>query len=292
MSLAAAYSNTLNDPFECEGVRLGWGCLVPSTVATAYLRTTLTSNADGSFAVVALPAPGAPAGGGGILYYNNSGSSTATWTGLAATDVAAINGSFGAGRVISMGIKAFPSIAATAAPGASFAGALVGQSLNTLSALTPNDLEALPDSQMGIGSNGATSTGRPVDTTSFEFFPAMTNAVGFAAAAVFPYSMPYVCFEGLPASSPVVVEIVINFEGLQLNTHAASGLGQGESYGDVLSASWASVEQLWQHIRPALTQVAKNTVASAAAGLSNTLSSFASRQLQMPMSRRIRLTER
>lgn len=283
VELARAYSNTLNDPFECEGVRLGWGCLVPSTIATAYLRQTITSNADGSIGLMALP------NSANILYQNIAGAAVATWTANNATDNAACNNNFGTGRCISIGMKAFPSIAATAAPGASFAGAITGLTVTQLLALTPNDLEALPMTQMGIGTNGATATGRPIDPTSFQFTAHTVNANGILAAETPSFSVPYICFEGLPASSPVVVEVVMNFEGLALMTHLAAGLGEGETSSNVLSSTWASIEQLWNHIKPDLIQVAKNTVSSAAALGANTLGNFASRQLAMPMNRQLRV---
>lgn len=317
-AIAAAYVDTLNDPFECEGVRLGWGTLVPTNVVSAYLRTTVNANADGSLGLMAVPAASQ------LLFTNNAGAAVGTWATQAASDVANTNANFSAGRCISIGIKAFPSIAATSAPGASFAGALVGQRYNSLIAQTPNDLEAYPETQMGIGSNGATAVGRPIGIDSFAFTPAIpttTVALSWQGDDEIPFSIPYVCFEGLPASAPVIVEVVCNFEAIEKETHGFAPLGQGTMPGAKASSHWASIEQLWDTVAPAVSSVAKNTVStagnfvgSAVGGLigsaggrkaisqgllaggnyvgnaiGNTLASFANRQIAMPMGRQLQI---
>jgi hypothetical protein len=286
MKILDTYVNSLNDPFEYEGPRLGWGCLVPTTTATAYLRTTVTANADGSLGLIAMP------NAKYLLQTNNAGAAVATWSGTAATDLAACTANFSFGRCISLGIKAFPSIAATVAPGASYAGNIYGQSaaagVQSLASFTPNDLASLPQSQLGIGSNGATSTGRPVDTTSFQFRTETVDNVGYYSTPI-PFALPYIGFTGLPASASVVVEVVMNFEALEANAHASAGLGNGTTVAETASSTWASLEQFYAAARPQIAQVASNTIATVANYAANSLGAFAARQLSMPMGRRLRI---
>lgn len=279
MVLTQSYADSLADPFTHQGPKLGWGCLVPSTMTTCYLRAAATANADGTLVLIAVPNAKnmARAGTGGAAVALNGAAD--------AIDQAAVTASFGSGRVVSLGIRAFPSIAATAAPGASYSGALEGTNTTLLTAMTPADFVAFPQSHVGIASNGAVATGRPQDTDSFRFANEVVDGTGWAGADELPFSCPYIAFQGLPASAVVYYEIVMNVEGLVLTKHSSAGLAQGTTFGDTLSQTWASFEQMYHAIAPYLPPVAKNSLTNFS--VSNTLGAFAGRMLSNSLTRRL-----
>lgn len=278
-TLTQSYVDSLNDPFDNQGPRLGWGCLVPTNVASAYFRSASTANADGSLLLLAKPCAK------GLLRAGDGGAAVATTASADATDLAAISASFGSGRLISIGIRAFPSIAATSAPGATYSGALEGMTTTLMNALTPNDCVSFPQSHIGIASDGATAVGRPQDTDSFRFATEVVNGTGWATTDELPFSVPYIAFVGLPATALVYYEVVMNFEGVNLTQHSAAGLGQGNTDGDSLATHWFSVEHLWNSVRPALKTVTWNTISTVAnmamtsAGAGGTMGSYARRRL-------------
>jgi hypothetical protein len=222
--------------------------MVPSTQATIYVKGTAAANADGSLAIAAFP------NAKGFFQYANGGAAVA-FTGGGAADAAdqsAIASNFSMGRIISIGIKAIPSIAATSAPGFSYSGAIEGSNVTLFQALTPNDLASFPTSIQGIASVGARAVGRPQDTNSFAFSTAVTNATGFTSTTAFPTSIPYIAFLGLPASAVVGYELVANVELLEITQHSSAGVGMSKGIGETLASYWPSFEKLWSYIQPAL----------------------------------------
>jgi len=217
----------------------------PSQIQSAYVRLTTAANADGTAAFVACP------NAKGILSYYLSGAAVARTAQADATDLAAISASFGSGRCVSIGIKAFPSIAATSAPGVCYSGALDGMTDTILSALVPNDFVAFPNSRQDIASLGCSATGRPIDTDSFAFANAQVDGTGYTTTAKIPFSLPFVAFTGLPASASIALEVVFNFEGLYLTKHLSTGMGSG-SFGDNLANYWPNFETMYGKIRPYL----------------------------------------
>jgi hypothetical protein len=253
------YCKSLVDPFEFVGPKLGWGCMTPSSVNTAYLRIQANTNADGTAAFVAGMASKT------LLYTYFGGAAVAGIGSIsAASDATAISGNFSAGRCISLGIRAIPSVATTAAPGYVFGGAFPAMSESVLTSLSVNDLLAFPTTEfLGTSLGGASVTGRPVDANTFTFIPQVVNATGFPAADpnLQYFALPYIVFSGLPASSPVMVEVVMNFEALPLVTHLNSTLGTGSKNAgtgeSTLADRWASASQMWSSIRDILPTPAR-----------------------------------
>jgi len=247
------YLKSLCDPFEHSGVKLGWGTLVPTRVSQSYVRGTTTANADGTCSILAFPDQ--------VLagWINNGGAAvnfTAGGIAVASSNAAAVNTNFTSGRVVSIGVRSYPVIAATSVPGIVYAGALQDLTQAQAALLTTNDLIAFPTSHMSIGNLGASSTGRPIDSTSFEFFDQVVNAGGFLGTTTVsvPFTIPYQAYSGLPASCVIAYEIVLNFEGIFKLQHGATPLGMGEDTDrtGLLSTQWNSVEQLWSAISPLL----------------------------------------
>jgi hypothetical protein len=226
MSLLECWRRSIINPFENGGCKLGFGCLVPSHLVRAYLRTTVTSNADGS-ATVAL--------------WNDTNSFLLTYTvafasvgygSTPASDEGPISSNYQSGRIISGGIRAFPSIAMTAAPGICYSGQMFEVTLAGLTAVSSQDFQQQSTNHMEKGSRGAVATMRPMDLNSFIFSPNITNGVGYTSSSTAPWSVPYIVFSGLPASSSILVEAVLNLEVLEVFKHAVTQVGVPETLAD------------------------------------------------------------
>jgi len=257
------YFKSLVDPFECSPPKLGWGCMVPTTVSQAYIRASFTTNADGSGAIMLVPSAT-----GGILV-NTSGLSGTTWANVNFANSSAVASNFGEGRVISMGIKATPNIALTSVPGMVYAGAFTPTTYVNLITLSPSDLVSAVTSHQSISTNGATATGRPVDPDSFTFLAPIVSTSNWTAAAnsgtSLPFSIPYICFSGLPTLSTVFYEVCMNFEGTPITSHNASTVipAAADSYEPKLSDQWVSPEQVYNKMKPFLPHPGRSSDAEA-----------------------------
>lgn len=246
--LTSAYFRSLVDPFEHRGVRLGWGCFTPTTIISAVWRTTITSNTDGSLALMLLP------GTANALLYWNSGAGSATSGNVNAGNVIAINGACAEGRVISLGLRAFPGIPLTSTPGAVYTGAIPAVNYTQVGAFYPTGFAGLTTSHQYIGVRGASATGRPVDPDSFIFMPQVVANSGNSwtaagnASVDFPMSLPYISFLGLPGASVVYIEAVVNIEATP--AVAAVGLVSDDSAAEpTLADTWPSFESMWGKIK-------------------------------------------
>lgn len=245
-TLTRAYFDSLVNPFEYGGAKLGWGCMSPSFLASGYLRGSVAANADGTLLLIAVPNLKQ------LLYYNNAGAAVATMSYSDASDAAAVRANTLLARPISIGIKAFPSIAATSPPGIVYSGDLQGQNYTALNLITPNDAISFPQGDQRIASLGASATGRPVDPNSFSFSKPTVDTTGYAAAANIPFTCPYIVFTGLPASAVVAFEVVVNFECLPISAASDSPMGFPAVADDKLSSHWPSFEQMWAKVQPYL----------------------------------------
>jgi len=243
MPFTTAYLKSVVDPFEYGGCHLGWGCLVPSTVSSFYVRGTFAANnVDGSLVVACLPDPTQT-----FLSWSG-GAAVAGAVQTAANNNASIAAQFAEGRVISFGIRANPSIAGTSAPGNMYAGAIPSTTFNLLNAMTPNDLISFPTSIFcGNANLGACATSRPIDVDSFAFYGA--NVTGWGAATLFPSSIPYIVFTGMPASTAVTIECVVNMEFTPKLTHGNAPLFAGDAVQDGLASEWITPDSLMRYAK-------------------------------------------
>jgi len=259
-----SYFKSLVDPFETGGVKMGWGCMVPTAVPQGYFRGSFDAGTDGSLTVAVLPCATVP-----ILVWNTSASTVATTSSNDLGNTAAIVANCGEGRVVSVGVRAFPNIALTSIPGSAYSGATVATSFANVNSLATNDFVQLPTSHQSIGVQGISSTGRPVDPDSFTFFTAVVDGSGYASTLhqneTLPFSVPYVTFLGLPASASVFVEVVINFEATQTVAHAGSTvLGDNALQGETVGDHWPTPEGLHRLIGPYLPHPGRPGEAAAA----------------------------
>jgi hypothetical protein len=249
--MATQYLQTLLDPFRHGPVHMGWGCLVPTSCQTAYLRTSITSNADGSALVFALPSAK------GLLQYSVGGAAVAGLSTLDAVDINTIASNFSQGRVVSLGIKAIPMVAATAIPGTCVTGMIPNTTFSLLNSMTPNDLVSFSSSHISRGVDGGVATGRPVDPISFAFWQQETNAVGWQTTTLIPFGVPYVAFTGLPTSSSITVELAFNFEALAIQAHGVGAMLSEGQVSDKMSDYWATAEQFYSRMAPYLPSPGK-----------------------------------
>jgi hypothetical protein len=224
--------------------------MTPSDLTTAYVRGSATADGGGTFAIAVVPSikKMVKIGNGGL----NVDLST---VGLAvdATNVNAISANYRAGRVVSIGIKAFPSIAATSAPGVAYSGCLEPMGDGDLATLTPADFISFPQNRQEIGSLGCSATGRPIDTSSFQFIQKVVDTTGFNYAGdQVPFTIPYVVFSGLPGGATVNYEAVLNLEVTYNTTHSNSAIGNESTWSDSLANYWPNFESAWSRIQPYL----------------------------------------
>lgn len=278
-TLTSAYVASLNDPFENQGVKLGWGCMVPTNLVTAYVKGSTAANADGTLALALLPEIKdmlIVANGGAAVDFATSA------TKLDATDQVAINANFTEGRVVSLGLRAYPNIPMTAAPGAVYVGAIPGLDAQELNAMTPNDLSASPFLKQFRAYEGGTAIGYPEDTRSFEFEeqavgPDSGGATMLSSGADLNRSTPVVCFTGIGNASLVYFEAIINIEVIARSTHSSSAMSfNDKAPSGKLSDFWPSVEKLWSSVKPYLASAGRyGAQAALAAGTSALLGTSA-----------------
>jgi hypothetical protein len=218
--------------------------LVPTSINSAYWRGSTAANADGSIVIVATPNVV------GFLQFFTSGLLTAGYTTTNAIDAVSVYNNFGTGRVLSIGIRAVPMVAATAVPGVCYTGAMSGVSDSVLTLMNPTDFVDLPQARMNVGSIGASATGRPIDPSSFIMDGRIVGSAGYSTTTQFPFSTPFIAFTGLPASAQVAIEAVMHFEATPIIYHNLAPLGgASESFGGKLSDYWPNFEKLWEVVR-------------------------------------------
>jgi hypothetical protein len=203
------YCRSLLEPWCCAPTYSPVPTVVQSFPARAVLRQSYFTNADGTFAAVLFPTVNANGGGSAGLYINNSGAAGTTWAPRAFANATLITNAASEARVISYGMRIQTQVPSTAAPGFSYAGTLPGLNLSTVSGLTTNDPISWPTMRSGTGRHGAFAVGRPIDVDSYNFD---TEHLTSASANTFDWTVPIIVFTGLPATSVVLVEVVINME--------------------------------------------------------------------------------
>jgi hypothetical protein len=99
-------------------------------------------------------------------------------------------------------------------------GATVIESISQFVTLTPTDLVNLPTSHWSNALPGASSTGRPVDPSSFTFNQNVVDGMQGNATEDVTFSVPYLVFSGLPTSAQIAFEAIFNLEGTQVIQHS------------------------------------------------------------------------
>lgn len=239
------YIATLTDPWEHEGVYLGYDTFIPTLLASAYRRGNFTVNADGTFAMYMVPSAT------GMVNINTSGAAGTTWSAANATNLAAITAQGQESRVVSGGLRVMCLFPETSAPGVLFAGVDVASSGTQLVTYTPNILANASNATLGLGSKGARGIILPLDPDSYTFF--VNPIVGYSASNIPNSSVITMTGFGFPAGTLVWYESILNLELLPGNGSATIGI---DASTDTLPLSlcsfFPSPSALFQQIRSAI----------------------------------------
>jgi len=245
-AITSDYLSTLNNPFEYPGVRMGFGCLIPTQLTMAYVKGTLSPNADGSFRIVGVPWNSASGSfNGSVGFTSVTGVNTApTYLPLVSANLTQMVANFNLARVISGGVRVSVKYPATSTPGI----LNCFTSSNSSSAATATTNQAglsLPQAKLS-GSDGAQVLYRPTDTNDTEFGSLVASGGGLLAS-----SQLYVDGIGYPTGSTVYYEIVYHLEVYSTILNGVADLGQ-ESGFPTLSDIHANIESMMSKVRTSL----------------------------------------
>lgn len=261
------YISTLADPFSYGNLRLGFGTFVPTNLATLYVRGSFTSNLDGSFQVMLIPANGAGGTNARAGLYVSSATSLATpaFSHIPWQNQAVVFGLGIENRVVAGGIRVLPLMAATSVPGVIYNAQVPSDSFNNLNAVAANTSASYPYCQWGDGRKGATGLVRPCDLEAFQFRTQTAGGYPDALTTTFS-SVPRITGLGFPASTSIFVEAVLHVECLpsQQNTQT-NYVGGGQSDAEIpktLTDEHSSVDSLWNTVKHYLPSAEQMTVAS------------------------------
>jgi len=250
----SAYVKTLNDPFTFPPIQLGFGTMVPTQTGTAYARGSLTTHADGSFAISMAPSCYT---NGAAINTNVSGAAGTTWVGVAFTNASAMQAAFQSSRIVSGGIRVFCRQALTSAPGMLFAGSLPSCTVTQAVALSPTTISNNQMFELGSSISGATALIRPQSMVCYDF--EQVNLLGGSTTFAWTNSYPFISGLGLPASTPIYWEAVINFEALCCNTGTGM-LITSQVPAKALSDYFPSIDQLWSSTKNYLSRSGLGTM--------------------------------
>lgn len=254
--LVAAYANTLTNPFQYGPVKVGFGTLCPTDTITLIARGNYTAGADGGLTVALIPA-GATSNAalyatGGIAYSTATAGTVATFSYTPWQNLAPYGTAADEARVVSGGIRAYPNIPGTSAPGTAYVVSSPSIAQGNLEGIARSTLIASPLVVWGSAVNGASATTRPIDPNSFIFHH--NNVVDKPIGEDFTVTGPILAFTGLPAGYSIIVEAVLNVEYIRsvynsATGFSASGTGQGTNNVPTLAHKFANVEAMWTAIQ-------------------------------------------
>lgn len=204
------YRQCLVNPFCCQPTYAPIPTAVATFLARAVIRTTISTNTDGTFSAFLMPTlqvSGTTAG----LFTNVSGAAGTTWNSQSWSNHGVLVNAFATGRVVSFGLKVTANIPATSAPGFLYSGGIPGLPYSALTAISPNASMTFPVLKISEGRRGAFALGRPEDMESYHFH---INTHTMSTSQTPLFTVPWITGVGFPSSSAVVVEAVVNFEAL------------------------------------------------------------------------------
>jgi hypothetical protein len=250
------YIKSLNDPFEYPGVRLGFGCMVPTMLATAYYRGLFYANStDGSFGITMQPSLGSL---NQQIYYNNTGAGSGSWTSLSFPNAGVISNQINEARAISFGIRVLPLVADTAVPGVVYCGSIASSTNAQINTVSLTTCSTFPQLEFGDSRMGAVALGRPSDLTAYAFNSVVDQGL---SSSLSPWSVPLIVILGLPPTTPIMVELVLNMECLQGATSVNAQIepsigGVPDNVQPTLSDYLPSLDSLWSATKNHITAAA------------------------------------
>lgn len=260
-SLRNDYINTLRDPWEYGPIELGYNTFQTTELATAYLRGSLTVNADGSFAMFMSPSALS------MFSYNVAGATTATWSTINSTNYAAVSTQIPQSRVVSGGLRVYCLFPETSASGILYSTSDVSSTYNTLITNTPTTISALSGAEMSIGSSGSRVVMLPIDNDSYSFFSGPTNAYSGGALPYHPSLL--ISGLGFPTGTKIFYESILNLEGLPAAGASTVGTDPNQTNNSqVLVGSYPTPQSLYNSVRNAIGNA---VTIDAALGLAGTI---------------------
>jgi hypothetical protein len=254
--VVADYIATLSDPFCYGPLRLGWGTMIPTGLGTAFYRAPVAAASDGTFAFFVMPYLRNTTGQYGV-FYNTAGLTTATWTPQGWANQAAYANLASQVRCVSIGLKVYPQVPLTSAPGVIYSGSIPEATIGGLTTNTIQFLAGSPYLETGYGNVGAMATGRPIDPLSYAFQAFLADGASVSNSS--PISVPIILGTGFPANTNVIVEAVLNFEyelSTSWNDQVLPGpMEGGAELDESLSSSFPNIETMWAAIRRRLPPV-------------------------------------
>jgi len=245
------YIKSIIDPFENVGPRLGWGTMIPTTVTQIYLRGFQNADANGNVQLILMPSAK-----GMLIEWGGATNAYANGTSVDAINATSMNATFEAARIISLGLKSWPNLALTAAPGVLWSGAAILKYAEIQASLVSADFQAFPTTLVTRGVDGGTTTGRPIDPSSFEFQEYIVDTVGWTgipgtAEATLPFSTPYHVYTGIGNGTTVYYEAVINVEGTVALHHGSTPAisGQSGDTSELLATEHGTIERMWNFVK-------------------------------------------
>jgi len=270
-SMVDSYMKSLADPFEHGPVRLGFAnTMIPTTLASGYLRSSFLTNADGSFTCMLLPQlsiDGTATRRGGVYFSASAANSNFTAMGFIPFPQSAAIAQIGPeGRIVSAGLRLLPQVPLTNPGGMLFAGLIPSESYTNILSRSTNFLTNLPYSHWIDGRHGATVTTRPLDFESFNF---KLNIVGGINDNELPYNpIPYISGLGFPPNTVVYYEASINLEILPtLNASVnASSVPLDTSDQPTLTDYFPSLDSLFKTVKRLLPETTTSSIVEHALG--------------------------
>jgi len=250
---AHSYVNCLSDPFAYPPVKLGFGCLTQSQTCTLTSRYIGSAGADGHFCAYVIPSVFASGGAGlsgGLYISTNVGGTALGAFRVGWQNSGAVGSLFEEARVVSCGLRVTPMIPGTASPGGVFVASLPTTSQAQIDSMSPSSLIQMPLFTWGIASAGATATSRPIDPNSFTFHHSVVQ--GLSTIVDCPVTVPAIIVNGLPTGYSVLVEAVLQIEGIYGLGSQAQAVQSLQSTSAApasgLTRAFHSVENMWNTV--------------------------------------------
>lgn len=290
----SAYLKCLSDPFTNPPVKAGFGTMVGTQIHTAYLRGSTTTSSAGNLNMFVLPNPTS------FVLINQATGVSSVPVGsvaalLSASNASVINQMANESRTLAMGLRIYPMIAGTVAPGIISLGCaprcqvedvvaatgLVAPTTDVLTNLFNKSTFAvaqMPYLREHIARPGGADffqvTWRPTDIKDFEFSPSDIPVISYTNSASYqPFlqiaygaggnqqdtqgSFLAATFVALPASTPVYYEVVLHMEMTTSTDIIANTDFVGNQQGPSLASESGSpsFESLYRTIQPYLPSV-------------------------------------
>lgn len=214
------YLNCLRDPWFSPPVRLGWGCYVPTSIRSAFFRTTWTIDSIRPFdTVVSSPrqwvAAGSSVSNGFFKHVQTATATQALQSGdnfsNAATNSAYLSSTIQSSRVIAAALRITVHYAATDVPGNLFGLFLPEESMSNIDAQSASSIIGLFAARRAVNTTAGETMievqYRPFDPLSFSFRgDGSTTSIQTSAPQML------VGISGYQPGSVVTAELVVHHE--------------------------------------------------------------------------------